>query len=145
MNSSQKVRMSVTLPEDLVKELDLMVIQRGFESRSQCVAELIETQLIEHKSDVVNDVMAGTITIVYDRRKPTCQQKIAEIQYKHVIEVISSQVINLENQQIMEVILVQGPASKLKEISDKLIAIKGVKTGKLNLTTSILPPLHNRK
>jgi CopG family transcriptional regulator, nickel-responsive regulator len=42
----------------------------------------------------------------------------------------------------MEVLLVQGPANQLKMIADRLMAIKGVKTGKLTLTSMIIPPLH---
>jgi len=37
---------------------------------------------------------------------------------------------------------VQGPANQLTRIADKLMALKGVKTGKLTLTSMIIPPLH---
>jgi CopG family nickel-responsive transcriptional regulator len=50
--------------------------------------------------------------------------------------------VQLENNHRMEVILVQGPAGKLREIADRLLGCKGVRTGKLTLTSIIIPPLH---
>jgi CopG family nickel-responsive transcriptional regulator len=37
---------------------------------------------------------------------------------------------------------VQGPARTLQNIADQLLGLKGVKTGKLTLTTMLMPPLH---
>jgi CopG family nickel-responsive transcriptional regulator len=45
----------------------------------------------------------------------------------------------------MVVMLVQGPASRLKIIADKLITCKGVRSGKLTISSAILPPIHMRK
>jgi CopG family nickel-responsive transcriptional regulator len=44
--------------------------------------------------------------------------------------------------QTMEVILVQGPAAALGLIADKMITNRGVVSGKLQLTTTLLPQLH---
>ena len=42
----------------------------------------------------------------------------------------------------MEVILLQGPAAKLKMIADKMESCRGVISGKLQLSTAILPQVH---
>jgi CopG family nickel-responsive transcriptional regulator len=42
----------------------------------------------------------------------------------------------------MEVILVQGPASRLQSIADRMVTSRGVITGRLQLTTAIIPPVH---
>jgi hypothetical protein len=38
--------------------------------------------------------------------------------------------------------VVQGPAGKLQDIANELVSCKGVTTGGLNLSHSILPPIH---
>ena len=58
----QITRISVSMPEDLLVELDGMVAGRGFGSRSQAVAAMINEQLLEHKRQLGNEVMMGTIT-----------------------------------------------------------------------------------
>jgi len=135
-------RVSISLSETGFKDLDRLVEQRGFDSRSQAIAEMIATSAIEHSEDRGNQIMAGTITLVYDESRGNLLQKLAGIEHEHIDEVISSLHIQLQDNHRMEVILVQGPARKLKQIANQLIACKGVRTGKLTLTTMIIPPLH---
>jgi CopG family nickel-responsive transcriptional regulator len=40
------------------------------------------------------------------------------------------------------VILVQGPAAKLQAITHEMLALRGVITGRLQLLTAVIPPLH---
>ena len=145
MNSILKTgvsRISVSLPETLLGQLDRMVYQRGFESRSQAIAEMINRQLIEHNRELGGEVMAGTITLVYDHSTPGLQKQLADLQHSHLDEVISSLHVHLMHAHTMEVILVQGPAAKLQHIADAFITCRGVITGRLQLTTAILPPVH---
>lgn len=137
-------RMSVTIQQSLLQSLDRMVADRGFENRSQAVAELIHDRIAEHQQDTGNEIMAGSITLFYDQTKNNLLAQLAELQRHHVNEVISSLHVQLERNFMMEVILVQGPARKLKQITNALVACKGVKAGKLTLTPTILPPLHEK-
>ena len=137
-------RMSVTIPESVLRSLDQMVTDRGFENRSQAVAELIHDRVVEHRQDTGNEIMAGSITLFYDQTRNHLLAQLAELQRQHVAEVISSLHVQLEQNFMMEVILVQGPAQKLKQITHALVACKGVKAGKLTLTNLVLPPLHDK-
>ncbi len=137
-------RMSVTIPDSLLRSLDQMVAERGFENRSQAVAELIHDRVTEHQQATGTAVMAGSITLFYDQTKNNLLAQLAELQRQHVAEVISSLHVQLEQNFMMEVILVQGPAQKLKAITNALVACKGVKSCKLTLTFTVLPPLHQK-
>jgi CopG family nickel-responsive transcriptional regulator len=107
-------RMSVTIPESLLRSLDQMVAERGFDNRSQAVAELIHDRVAEHQQATGTAVMAGSITLFYDQTKNNLLAQLAELQRQHLAEVISSLHVQLEQNFMMEVILVQGPAQKLK-------------------------------
>jgi CopG family nickel-responsive transcriptional regulator len=48
----------------------------------------------------------------------------------------------LEDDQSLEVLLVQGPADRLRSLCDDLRKIRGVQQIKLVATTALLPPLH---
>ena len=135
-------RISVSLPELLLEELDRMVCRRGFESRSQAIAEMVNQQLVEHKQRLGEEIMAGTITLVYDHSTPGLQQQLADLQHEYLSEVISSLHVHLMHAHSMEVILVQGPAARLQFIADKMVTRRGVITGRLQLTTAIIPPVH---
>ena len=135
-------RISVSLPEDLLQQFDDMVAERGFESRSQAICDMITHQLNEHRQELGDDVMTGTVNLVYDHSVPGLQTRLHDLQYKYIDEVISSLNVNLTHTNTMSVILLQGPASRLKLIADRMTTLRGVISGKLLLSSSIIPPIH---
>lgn len=135
-------RISISLSPQLLAELDRMVDARGYGSRSQAIGDMVNYQLAEHKRLLGNDVMVGTITLLYDRSTRGLQRKLADIQYRHIDEVISSLHVHLTEDQLMEVVLVQGPAAKLQDIADELTTLRGIITGRLQLLAAVIPPLH---
>jgi CopG family nickel-responsive transcriptional regulator len=138
-------RISISLPEELLIELDEMVDRRGFESRSQAIGDMINRQVIEHKREFGDEVMAGTITLLYDHSTHGLQKKLADLQHRYIDEVISSLHVHLMHHQTMEVILVQGPVLKLQMIADEMITLRGVITGRMQLMAAVIPPVHAPK
>src|ERR1700728_1337566 len=135
-------RISMSLPFALLKELDRMVGERGFISRSQAIADMLQRCLIEHKRERGDDIMVGTVILVYDNTVPGLQKQLAELQSRHIDEVISSLHVHLVRDQTMEVILVQGPARTLQAIADRLISRRGVISGKMHLVAALMPQVH---
>ena len=132
-------RLSMSLPADLFRQLDMMVEERGLPSRSQLIAELIRHSLAEHEAYTRPDEMlAGTITLVYRGDRGRVRHQLAQTQAEYLKEVISSQHVFLEDDQSLEVLLVQGPAVLLKELCDALRQLQ------LVTTTSLLPPLYEQ-
>jgi CopG family nickel-responsive transcriptional regulator len=136
-------RLSMSLPAELFRQLDMMVEERGLPSRSQLISELIRHALAEHEALTrPENMLAGTITLVYRGNRGRVRQQLAETQVDYLKEVISSQHVFLEDDQSLEVLLVQGPAMRLKELCDALRSIRGVHQLQLVTTTALLPPLH---
>ena len=143
--SAGLARLSMSLPAELFRQLDMMVEERGLPSRSQLIAELIRHALAEHEALMrPEDMLAGTVTLVYRGNRGRVRQQLAETQADFLKEVISSQHVFLEDDQSLEVLLVQGPALRLKELCDALRSIRGVHQLQLVTTTALLPPLHEQ-
>lgn len=141
-NNKPVSRISMSLPEALLCDLDRMVEERGFDSRSQAIADVLYQSLVEHKSDVGQDVMVGVVTLFYDNSVAGLQKQLADLQFRHIAEVISSLHVHLMHNQTMEVILVQGPAQKLRVIADEMTSRRGVISGKMHLIAALIPQLH---
>lgn len=135
-------RVSISLPEDLLSDLDRMVKMRKFETRSQAVNDMLHKFLLEHKSDQGDHVMVGIVSLFYNNAVAGLQKQLSDLQFRYIDEVISSQHVHLMHNQIMEVILVQGPARKLQMIADEMTSRRGVISGKIHLVASIIPQLH---
>ena len=139
----QLARLSVSLPSELLAQLDAMVSERALPSRSQMIAELIRHELAEHSEARTNSVLAGTLTLIYRAESGRVRHALAQIQSSYIKEVISSQHVLLEEDQSLEVLLVQGPARRLNALCDDLRKVRGVQQIKLVTTTALLPPLHS--
>jgi len=135
-------RISMSLPEGLLTELDRMVDERGFGSRSQAIGEVLQRFLLEHKRERGEDVMAGTVTLVYDHTTRGLQTELAELQRRYIDEVIGSLHVHLMQEQTMEVILVQGPVRTLERLADAMTCRRGVICCKLHLIAALIPQLH---
>lgn len=134
-------RFSVSLPADLLDELDDMVKRRQLPNRSHAIAAMAREQLTEHAREIGTKTMAGTISLVYDYRRRNLQRKLADIQHDNYLLVVTSTHVHLEHNHYLEVLLVQGPARELRRLADTLAACKGVKQARLSLTATALPPL----
>jgi CopG family nickel-responsive transcriptional regulator len=140
---TQFARLSVSLPAELLTQLDDMVAERALPSRSQMIAELIRHELAEHSESRDDAVLAGTLTLIYRAESGRVRHALANIQSAYVKEIISSQHVLLEDDQSLEVLLVQGPAPRLHSLCDALRKVRGVQQIKLVTTTALLPPLHS--
>ena len=135
-------RLSVSLPADLVAQLDAMIAERGLSNRSQTIAEMIRHELAEHSETQPDAVIAGTITLIYRAESGRVRHALAQTQQTYLKEVISSQHVFLEEDQSLEVMLVQGPSERLSALCDRLRKIRGVQQITLVTTRALLPPLH---
>ncbi len=138
-------RLSMSLPSDLYRQLDVMVQERGLPSRSQLIAELIRNALADHGEETHPDaLLAGTITLVYRAGMGRVRELLVQTQHDYLKEIISAQHVFLEDDQSLEVLLVQGPATRLRALCDALRKVRGVQQLKLFTTTALLPPLHEQ-
>lgn len=140
--SAPFARLSISLPPELVTQLDAMMAERKLPSRSQVISELIRHELADFGARQTDPVIAGTITLIYRAESGRVRHALAQTQSAYLEEVISSQHVFLEDDQSLEVLLVQGPAARLRQLCDDLRRIRSVQQIKLVTTTALLPPLH---
>jgi CopG family nickel-responsive transcriptional regulator len=114
-------------------ELDRYVLVNNFPNRSQAIRNLIEKYAVEQKWQCDNEV-AGAIVIVYDHHKRNIDNEINEVQHNCHHLILSSLHVHLTHETCLETIAVKGKASELTELADKIIALKGVRHGKLIMT-----------
>ncbi len=129
-------RFSVSLPPKLLGQFDAMVAEKGFQNRSLAIADIMRAALVEHRQQFGNEEIAGTITLVYDHHRAHVQAALTDIQHDHHDAIVSTLHVHLDHHNCLEVLIVRGRASLVKKIADALISAKGVKHGKLTVTTT---------
>jgi len=134
-NTMAVTRFGVSLESELLEALDNYVKENKFPNRSQAIRQLIERNLVEKKWQC-NHQVAGAITLVFDYNKRDLGRKITKIQHDYLEEILAVMHFHLSNKTNMEIVVVQGQAYRLTELSDKLISLKGIRHGKLVMTKS---------
>ncbi len=136
MKIENVTRFSISLPPSLLRQLDQMSAEKGYANRSLAVADMIRNQLVEHRQKTGTEDIAGTITLVYDHHKRHLQSTLTDIQHDHHDVILSTVHVHLDHHNCLEVLLVRGPGHVIRKIADALITAKGVKHGKLTVTTT---------
>ncbi len=136
MKAERLCRFSISMPAALARQLDELVRAKGYANRSQAVADLARNSLVEYHQELGDRETAGTITLVYDHHKPHLQAALTGIQHDHHDVIISTMHVHLDHHNCLEVLVVRGQGHVIRKIADELLAAKGVKHGRLTITTT---------
>jgi CopG family transcriptional regulator, nickel-responsive regulator len=133
---SQTVRFGISLDDKLLSSFDQLIEQKGYMNRSEAIRDLIRSSLVESKWEAGDEETVGTVTLIYNHHVRDLSDKLTEHQHAHHDRIISALHVHLDAHNCLEVLVVRGPARDVKKIADELIGVKGVKHGKLVMTTT---------
>jgi len=127
-------RFGVSIPQTLLERFDSMIREKGYSNRSEAIRDLIRGFIVEEEWERGGDVV-GSVTLVYSHDVHGITDKLTEMQHTFHGNIISSMHVHLDEQNCMEVLVVAGRSRDVKRIAESLIAARGVKHGKLVMTT----------
>jgi len=130
------IRFGVSADARLLERFDEMIAEKSYANRSEAIRDLIRDELVEHSWTKKNDEVVGTITIVYSHEAKELSEKLTDLQHQNHSRFISTLHVHLDGHNCLEVLVVRGKSRNVKAISDRLIGTKGVKHGKLTMSTT---------
>ncbi|MFP4006307.1 MAG: nickel-responsive transcriptional regulator NikR [Candidatus Hadarchaeia archaeon] len=134
MSSENAQRFGITIPPDLLEKFDNAIEEKMYESRSEAIRDLIRDFLVERDLEKEGKAL-GALTLVYDHSKTGVTERITDIQHHSEAEVVSTLHLHLDETNCMEILALEGNSSKIKKLSEQLKSLKGVKQGKLAITS----------
>ena len=129
-------RFGISIDESLLGQFDEMINQKGYVNRSEAIRDLIRGALVEEEWADDNQQTVATVTLVFDHHTRDLSDKLTEHQHSHHEEIISTLHVHLDEHNCLEVLVLKGKGSRIKGLADKLIGAKGVKHGKLTMSTT---------
>ncbi len=130
------IRFGVSLDSDLLDKFDALCDERCYQTRSEAIRDLIRNTLVQQEWEDTEREIAGTLTLVYDHHKSDLSQRLTAIQHDMHDMIISSLHVHLDHDNCLEVLVLKGPGQHVRTLAQRLLSIKGVKHGKLSLTTT---------
>jgi CopG family nickel-responsive transcriptional regulator len=136
---SNTKRFGVSLDGDLLDNFDEYIEAKGYQNRSEAIRDLIRDRLVRREWEEEDDgdrAKMAVLTLVFNHHKPDLQMKLTDIQHESHKVVHSSLHIHLDHDNCLEIIVLKGSAQQIIRVGENLISTKGVKHGKLILTTT---------
>jgi CopG family nickel-responsive transcriptional regulator len=129
------VRTGLSLERELLERFDTAINRRGYQNRSEAIRDLIREHLVEEAVEG-NKVIVGTLTMVYDHHQPNLSAKLIEAQHEAASKVLAATHVHLDHHHCLEVVILKGRSSEVKSLADRILSLRGVKHGKLAVTTT---------
>ncbi len=133
---SELIRFGISMERDLLDRLDQEIVKRGYPNRSEAIRDLVRAQLVELEWSQEDEEVAGTVTIIYNHHVRGLSDILLELQHEHHEMIISVMHVHLEHDNCLEVMVIKGKAAEARELAGRLIGVKGVKHGKLTITST---------
>lgn len=130
------VRFGISIDQDLLERFDREIISGGYTNRSEAIRDLIRNHLVESEWSGEDVEVAGTITLVYDHHVRGLSDLLLEVQHRYHNVILSVMHVHLTHNNCLEVLVIKGPAGTAKEVAGRLLGVKGVKHGKLTITST---------
>ncbi len=129
-------RFGVSIPDSLLADFDRLIARKGYPNRSEAIRDLIRDSLVTEEWKEGKKEMVGAISIVYSHHTRELSRLLTQMQHDHFQTILSTLHIHLDEHNCLEVLVVKGKAEQIKKIGDRLVGTKGVKHGKISLTST---------
>jgi len=122
------VRVGVTFPPELLKELDETIEEMGYESRSKAIQDAVTSFVTEQKLlHQQKGKKAGVLVMVYDHDVKGLEDELIESQHNHRNVINSVLHVHLSDKECLEAVAVKGDAEDIRKLAQELATRKGVK------------------
>ncbi len=129
-------RFGVSIDDGLLSQFDRLITNKGYTNRSEAIRDLIRDSLVQTEWESATQETIGTITLVYNSHTHELSDLLTRLQHGHYQAIISTTHIHLDEENCLEVLIVRGRGQDIKKISDQMTSARGVKHGRLSLTTT---------
>lgn len=135
-------RITITLDDELMDELDRMIVEQGYQNRSEAIRDFTRAgmqQAAQEMGKSANCVAA--LVYVYDHAARDLSRRLVENYHGHHDLSMATLHVHLDDDSCMEVTALRGTGADVQHFADHIIAERGVRYGRLVM----IPTESNKK
>ena len=123
-------RLTITIDDDLVAEVDEFIAQRGYANRSEAFRDLVRSGL-EHAGDhtIGNRQCIATLSYIYDHAARELPKRLTKDFHDHHDLAQTTLHVHIDHDSCLEVTVLKGKGAEVKAFADHVIAERGVRHG----------------
>jgi len=117
---------NVSLPDEMIEKLDGVVKERQYASRSEIVRDALRTLFSEVEwTSRLTETALAVVTMTFNVERRGVFEEISRLQHRYE-DIISTTLHNHMRGSCIEVILTRGDIAKIRELAERLKAIRGI-------------------
>lgn len=124
-------RITITLEEDLLEEIDRHMAARGYQNRSEAIRDLARTGLREAVVEAEEGACVAALVYVFDHEKRELAGRLTSAHHHHHDISLATTHVHLDHDTCLEVALLRGMVPEVRHFAEHVIAERGVRHGKL--------------
>jgi CopG family nickel-responsive transcriptional regulator len=132
-------RFTISLDDELARQFDALTSNQGYVNRSEAVRDLIRAKV--HSESLQGPVgehrkatwCVANVSYVFSHDEQTVAARLLDMQHQHHDLIIASLHTHLDHENCMETVLLRGPVAAVQACAEHLIALRGVRHGKVHL------------
>ncbi len=123
-------RVTITLDDDLMADLDRIIAARGYQNRSEAIRDLARSGLEQAAVEVAGSrPCVATLVYVYDHHARDLPKRLTQGFHDHHELSQATLHVHLDAESCLEVTVLKGPGAKVQRFADHVIAERGVRHG----------------
>jgi len=127
-------RVTITVDDELMTELDRIIEARGYQNRSEAIRDLARAGIRQaaESIDKHRDCVAALV-YVYDHNARQLAKRLADTFHDHHELSLASMHAHLDHDNCMEVTILRGKVDQVQHFAEHVIAERGVRHGRVVL------------
>ena len=126
---------SVSLPKELLRDLDAILGEERYATRSEVLRQAVRMYVSEYKElEKIKGNIIATITVLYEKTEKN--EELFRLQHEFSDMIAAYLHSHLTETSCLEVMVVKGPSKRLKGLIDGLKANKPVKQIKFSVMST---------
>jgi CopG family nickel-responsive transcriptional regulator len=125
-------RITITLDEELMAEIDLLMGQRGYQNRSEAIRDLARAglQQIERDNPASTNCVAAVVYVYDHGARELAKRLVNGFHARHDLSLATLHA-HLDHDRCMEVAVLKGNSQEVKRLAENIIAERGVRHGRV--------------
>jgi CopG family nickel-responsive transcriptional regulator len=125
-------RVTITIDDDLVADLERYMVARGYPNRSEAIRDLARSALQHHSIQTAGrQQCVAALIYTYDHHQRELPKRLTREFHDHHDLSRATLHVHLDRESCMEVTVLKGAGEDVQELADHVIAERGVRHGQV--------------
>lgn len=136
----------MSLDNELAEAFDAIVVERGYENRSEAFRDLLRADLGQTiRQEHPEGLCIATLSYVYNHHQRQLAMRLTDLQHEHHELTISTTHAHLDHDNCIEVVILRGQTRQVQDFAKAVTTQPGVSHGSLHMVPLVAHHAHGHE